>query len=75
MLSTAAGNIRPKPNHYLASFFGPDRLVVRKLRCGGSSLGSNPGLDRELLAKEINGRGSTQAYHKKQLTLLKSMKK
>ena len=45
--------------------FNTDHLVVRTLRCGRSSQGSNPGLDREFLAKEINGRGSTQIYHKK----------
>ena len=45
--------------------FNTDRLVVRTLRCGRSRQGSNPGLDREFLAKEIDGRGSTQTYHKK----------
>ena len=28
---------------------GPDRLVVRTLRCGRSNPGSNPGLDRILV--------------------------
>ena len=55
--------------------FNTDRPVVRTLRCGRSSLGSNLGLDREFLANEINGKGSTQIYHQKQLTLLKPMKK
>ena len=34
MLSTAARKIRAKPNHFLASSFVPQRLVVRTLRCG-----------------------------------------
>ena len=55
---------------FMVSYFNPDRLVVRTLRCARSSLGANPGLDGEFLANEINGRGSTQIYHQKQLTLL-----
>ena len=46
VIKTSAGNIRPKRNQFLASSFGPDIVVVRKFRCGRSSPGSNPGLDR-----------------------------
>ena len=46
VIKTYTGNIRPNRNQLLASSFGPDRLVVRTLRCGRSNPGSNPGLDR-----------------------------
>ena len=42
VIKTSAGNIRPKRNQFLASSFGPDNVVVRKLRCGRSNRGSNP---------------------------------
>ena len=45
-IKTSAGHIRPNRNQLLASSFGPDRLVVRTLRCGRSNPGSNRGLDR-----------------------------
>ena len=74
-IKKASGIVHPKSIQFMVSYFNPDRLVVRTLRCGRSSLGSNLGLNREFLAEDINGRGSTQIYHQKQLTLLKSMKK
>ena len=74
-IKKASGIVHPKSIQFMVSYFNPDRLVVRTLRCARSSLGANPGLDGEFLANEINGRGSTQIYHQKQLTLLKSMKK
>ena len=69
-IEKASGIVHSMSIQFMVSYFNPDRLVVRTLRCARSSLGANPGLDGEFLANEINGRGSTQIYHQKQLTLL-----
>ena len=53
-----------KPNDFLASSFGPDPLGARTLRFNHSNPGSNPGLDRLLLANEINGTGSKTDHNK-----------
>ena len=39
--------------HFMASYASPGGLVVRVLRCGLKNPGSNPGLDRLLLANAL----------------------
>ena len=58
-MKIASENVRPKLIDFMAYSFGPDGLVVRTLRCGSSNPGSNPGLERKLLANEIIGRESS----------------
>ena len=50
--------------HLMGSYAKPGGLVVRVLRCGCSEPGSNTGLDIQLFAKQIFGRGSTKTDHK-----------
>ena len=42
---------------------GPDRLVVRTLRCGRSNPGSNPGLDRILFCT-VDGKSLSRRHNR-----------
>ena len=42
---------------------GPDRLVVRTLRCGRSNPGSNPGLDRISFCS-VDGNSLSQRHNR-----------
>ena len=49
----------------MGSYASPDGLLVRALRCRRSNPGSTTGLDRQLFAKQISGRGSTHRDSRK----------
>ena len=64
-MKIASENVRPKVIDFMAYSFGPDRLVVRTLRCGRSNPGSNPDMDRLPFAYYIFRRGNTQRRKQK----------